>query len=115
MSNYPTNLTEKQWQVIKNIVEPQERNRKNPLREIVNGIFYVNKSGCQWRMLPSDFAPWQTVYYYFRKWKFEGGWERTFSWLENYRRLTIDYEFLTETAEAMVSIAFIQIALNRFF
>ena len=40
---------------------------------------------------------------------------RTFSWLENYRRLTIDYEFLTETAEAMVSIAFIQIALNRFF
>ena len=56
MSNYPTNLTEKQWQVIKNIVDPQERNRKNPLREIVNGIFYVNKSGCQWRMLPSDFA-----------------------------------------------------------
>ena len=41
--------------------------------------------------------------------------ERTFSWLENYRRLTIDYEFLTETAETMVSIAFIQIALNRFF
>ena len=62
MSDYPTNLTEKQWQVIKNIVEPQERNRKSSLREIVNGIFYVNKSGCKWRMLPSDFAPWQTVY-----------------------------------------------------
>ena len=62
MSNYPTNLTEKQWQVIKNIVEPQERNRKSSLREILNGIFYVNKSGCQWRMLPSDFTPWQTVY-----------------------------------------------------
>ena len=40
---------------------------------------------------------------------------RTFSWLENNRRLTIDYEFLTETAEAMVGIAFIQIARNRFF
>ncbi len=65
MSNYPTNLTEKQWQVIKNIVEPQERNRKSSLREIVNGIFYVNKSGCQWRMLPLRL-------------------ERTFSWLENY-------------------------------
>ena len=52
MSDYPTNLTEKQWQVIKNIVEPQERNRKSSLREIVNGIFYVNKSGCQWRMPP---------------------------------------------------------------
>ena len=73
MSDYPTNLTEKQWQVIENIVESQERNRKSSLREIVNGIFYVNKSGCQWRMLPSDFAPWQTVYY--RKWKLEGVWE----------------------------------------
>ena len=44
MSNYPTNLTEKQWQVIKNIVEPQERNIKNSLREILNGIFW----DCQW-------------------------------------------------------------------
>ena len=57
MSDYPTKLTKKQWQVIKNIVESQERNRKSSLREIVNGIFYVNKSGCQWRMFPSDFAP----------------------------------------------------------
>ncbi|MDN0080898.1 transposase [Bacteroides gallinaceum] len=40
--------------------------------------------------------------------------ERSFSWLENFRRLTIDYEFLAETAEAMVQIAFIQIMLNRF-
>lgn len=72
MSNYSTNLTEKQWQVIKNIVEPQERTRKKCLREILNAIFYISKSGCQWRMLPSDFAPWQTVYYYFRKWKLEG-------------------------------------------
>jgi len=48
MSNYSTNLTEKQWQVIKNIVEPQERNRKYFLREILNAIFYVNKSGLVW-------------------------------------------------------------------
>ena len=40
--------------------------------------------------------------------------ERSFSWLENFRRLTIDYEFLAETAEAMVQIAFIQIMLNKF-
>ena len=199
----------------------------------MNAILYINKIGCQWRMLPSDFAPWQTVYCYFRKWKFEGvfeevmdvlhslirkqagrqespslsiidsrsvktshhvdskrgidgnkkvkgrkehmlglplavaiheanlhgskgapqvieklaykfprivkfGWvlevivrpdecpskfqvvpkrwivERSFSWLENFRRLTIDYEFLAETAEAMVQIAFIQIMLNIF-
>lgn len=41
--------------------------------------------------------------------------ERTFSWLENFRRLTIDYEFLAETAEAMVQLACVQIMLNRFF
>ena len=92
MSNYPTNLTEKQWQVIKNIVEPQERNRKNPLREIVNGIFYVNKSGCQWRMLPSDFAPWQTVYYYFRKWKLEGVWEELLNVLHAKARKSVGKE-----------------------
>lgn len=38
----------------------------------MNAILYINKTGCQWRLLPQDFAPWQTVYYYFRKWKFEG-------------------------------------------
>ena len=255
MTHYPTDLTEKQWQVIKNILEPQARNRKHSLKEIMNAILYINKTGCQWRMLPSDFVPWQTVYYYFRKWKLEGvfeevmdtlhafirkqagrqespslgimdsrsvktshhvdsdrgidgnkkikgrkehiivdtlglplavaiheanlhdskgapqvieklaykfprlvkiladggykgkladwvkkkfGWvldvvlrpdecptkfqvlpkrwivERSFSWLENFRRLTIDYEFLAETAEAMVQIAFIQIMLNKF-
>ena len=43
MSNYSTNLTEKQWQVIKNIVEPQERTRKKCLREILNAIFYISK------------------------------------------------------------------------
>ncbi len=38
----------------------------------MDAIFYIVKTGCQWRMLPKDFAPWQTVYYYFRKWKHEG-------------------------------------------
>ena len=46
------------------------------LKEIMNAILYISKTaGCQWRMLPSDFAPWQTVYYYFRKWKLEGVFE----------------------------------------
>lgn len=41
----------------------------------MNAILYINKTDCQWRMLPSDFAPWQTVYYYFRRWKLEGVFE----------------------------------------
>lgn len=255
-TGYPTNLTDNQWQVIEKVINPQERTRKYPLREIMDAILYINKTGCQWRMLPLDFAPWQTVYYYFRKWKLEGviedimdtlhalvrkligreespsmgiidsrsvktshhadtsckgidgnkrvkgrkehivvdtlglplavavheanlhdskgapqviekmeykfprltkiladggyhgslgdwvaekfGWvvevvlrpdecpskfpvlpkrwivERSFSWLENFRRLTIDYEYLAETAEAMVQLAFVQIMLNKF-
>lgn len=47
MTQYPTDLTEKQWQVIKNILEPQARNRKHPLKEIMNAILYINKTGCQ--------------------------------------------------------------------
>jgi len=68
MTNYPTNLSDSQWQYI-SIYLDTNRNRKYPLREIVNAILYVVKSGCQWRMLPGDFAPWKLVYYYFDTWK----------------------------------------------
>lgn len=257
MCKYSTSLTDNQWQVIKKIINPQERSRKHTLRNIMDAILYINKTGCQWRLLPNEFGPWQTVYYYFRKWKLEGvfedlmttlhsqvrklagrkespsmgiidsrsvktshhvepstkgidgnkkikgrkehivvdtlglpmavavheanlhdskgapkvierlenkfprlvkiladggyrgnladwvtekfGWsvevvlrseecptkfpvlpkrwivERSFAWLENFRRLTIDYEYLAETAEAMVQLAFVKIMLNRFF
>jgi putative transposase len=66
--NYPTNLTEKQLQFIKNILDTNNRKRKHDLSEILNAIFYLVKTGCQWRMLPSDFPKWQLVYYYYRKW-----------------------------------------------
>ena len=72
MRQYSTNFTDKQWQIIEKIINLQERKRKHQLRDIMNAILYVNKTGCQWRMLPRHFAPWQTVYYYFRKWKLEG-------------------------------------------
>jgi putative transposase len=65
---YLTDLEETQWQVIKKILKPQERKRKYDLHKIWNAIFYVVKTGCQWRMLPSDFPSWELVYYYYRKW-----------------------------------------------
>ena len=71
MKIYPSDLTDNQWQVIKDLFECG-RKRKHSLRSIVNAILYITKSGCQWRMLPKDFAPWQTVYYYFRQWKLSG-------------------------------------------
>ena len=45
------------------------------LREIINAIFYLTRTGCQWRLLPHDFPPWWTVYFYFRLWKLLGLWE----------------------------------------
>lgn len=71
MKIYPSDLTDNQWQVIKEIVD-DNRKRKHVMRKIVNAILYITKSGCQWRMLPKEFAPWQTVYYYFRQWKHNG-------------------------------------------
>lgn len=56
MSHYPTNLTDKQWQVIKNMLEIKERERKQSLRDIINAMVY-QETGCQWQMLPKDFIP----------------------------------------------------------
>ncbi len=52
------------------------RKREHPYREILNGIFYLLRSGCHWRMLPHDFPKWKTVYHYFRLWRLNGTWER---------------------------------------
>ena len=68
MTNYPTNVSDSSWQIISKYLDTK-RNRKYELREIINAILYVVKTGCQWRMLPGDFAPWKTVYYYFSVWK----------------------------------------------
>lgn len=67
-----TKLTDSQWQVIKDFLGTG-RKRKHCLRGIIDAIFKLNRTGCQWRNLESPF-PWQTVYYYFRKWKFTGSW-----------------------------------------
>ena len=83
---YSTDLTDKQWQVIEKLVTGKVRKRKHSLRSILNGIFYLVKTGCQWRMLPSDFAPWNTVYYYYRKWKYEGLIEELHEMLRDFTR-----------------------------
>jgi putative transposase len=46
------------------------------LREILNAIFYIVRSGCAWRLLPHDFPPWKTIHHYFRTWRLDGTWER---------------------------------------
>jgi len=77
---YPSDLTDVQWGNIEHLF-PQGngmtgRPRTYPLREIVNGVLYLARGGCTWRMLPHDFPPWKTVSYYFYTWRDTGVWEQ---------------------------------------
>ncbi|MBD3906222.1 IS5 family transposase [Chryseobacterium sp. Ch-15] len=65
---YPTDLTLTQWQFIKKTLDFDDRKRKHDLCIIWNAIYYIVKTGCQWRMLPSNYPKWQLVYYYYSKW-----------------------------------------------
>lgn len=72
---YPTDLTDAQWQLLAYCFpEPSKtgRPRQRAYRELLNAIFYLARTACQWRNLPKDFAPWRTVYHYFRLWKRSG-------------------------------------------
>ena len=78
---YPSDLTDQQWELIETLlpdppVGPAGRPPKHSKREIVNAILYLNRTGCAWRMLPKDFPPWQTVYWYFRAWGENGTLDR---------------------------------------
>ena len=76
---YLTDLSDAEWECIEGLLptpENEGRPRLHSLREILNAIFYVVRSGCAWRLLPHDFPPWKTVYHYFRMWRVDRTWER---------------------------------------
>lgn len=75
---YKSDVTDEQWQHIRRFVEaaPNEPALKYDRREIVNAVFYVNRTGCGWEYLPTDLPPWKTVYGYFRKWSRDGTWKK---------------------------------------
>ncbi len=77
--SYPTDLTDTKWELIAPHIPEAEaggRPRKAASRELVNAILYFLRAGCAWRLLPHEFPPWQTVYYYLRRWQREGVWAR---------------------------------------
>ena len=77
--SYPSDLTDEQWEILGPLLPPAKpggRPRTVDLREVVNGILYLLRSGCPWRMVPHDLPPWQTLYKYFRSWTMDGTWER---------------------------------------
>jgi putative transposase len=78
-NQYPSDLTEQEWLLLKDLVPPAKfggRPRTVEIREILNAVFYVLRAGCAWRLVPHDFPKWTTVYHYWRGWRINGLWER---------------------------------------
>jgi putative transposase len=76
---YPSDLTRTQWKRLERLLPPAKpggRPRAVDLREVLNGILYIVRGGCSWRMMPTDLPPWSTCYDYFRKWRDDGTWAR---------------------------------------
>ncbi len=78
-TSYPSDLTDVQWKLIEPLIPkplPGGRPRTVEMRQMVNAILYINRSGNAWRMLPRDFGPWSSVYHYFRTFRDDGTWKR---------------------------------------
>jgi putative transposase len=76
---YPTDLTDRQWDCIKDLIpaaKPGGRPRSLQMRAVINAILYIVVSGCQWRLLPREYPAWQSVYTYFQQWRDDGTWQR---------------------------------------
>ena len=76
---YPSDLSDAEWALLSSLLpaaRPGGRPRSVSIRRIVNGLFYLVRSGCAWRYLPRDYGPWSTVYHYFRQFRRDGTWEQ---------------------------------------
>lgn len=75
---YPTDLSDLQWELIKELIPVSNTGRPRHLdmRDVLNAILYVVVGGIKWRMLPREYPHWQSVYYYFRRWRQQGIWQR---------------------------------------
>ena len=76
---YPSDLTDEQWKLIEPLLpaaRPGGRPRSTDLRDVVDGLLYLSRAGCAWRLLPHEFPPWPTVHHYYRCFRRDGTWER---------------------------------------
>jgi putative transposase len=76
---YPSDLTDEQWAILEPLIPPAKHGgapRTADMREVLNTLFYQNRSGCQWDMLPHDLAPKSTAYDYFLRWRDDGTWQK---------------------------------------
>lgn len=138
---FHTNFSESQRRLLRSVFPPlNSRLRKHDTFDILEAIFFIVKTGIQWARLPLGYPPYKTVYYHYRCWgecgdldlalhvlvcmKREdngqsrepdtGVVERAFSWLQNYRRLTCNFERYRSTARAMTMFACVFFMLRYF-
>lgn len=77
-ANYPSDLTDEQWQLIRPLLPKRKKRGRPPIdrRDVIDAILYVVRTGCQWRQLPLDFPNWRTVYTVFWRWRKAGVWQQ---------------------------------------
>ena len=88
-TTYPSDLTDAEWECVRRSLPPlpqRGRPRIHSPRRILDAIFYVVRTGCAWRYLPSDFPPWQTVFYHFRRCRLQGTWHLLYTALHRAER-----------------------------
>jgi putative transposase len=75
---YDTDLTDEQFALVESLLPRPKRTGRPPadLRQVLNALFYLARTGCQWRLLPHDFPPWSTVHTWYRRWRNDGTWDR---------------------------------------
>jgi putative transposase len=76
---YASDLSDEEWHILAPLLPPEKpggRPRKYPMREVINGIQYVLRGGCAWRLMPHNLPHWQTAYQYFCAWRQDGTWSR---------------------------------------
>ena len=132
---YPSDLSNAEWALVEPMIPPASRGgrkRSIDIREVLNAIFYVLWTGCQWKALPKDLPPKSTAHYYFMLWDWDGTlerihhalygfevvpkrWivERTIAWISRFRRLARDFERYARTVAAFIRLAMVRIMLRR--
>jgi putative transposase len=104
---YRSDLTDEQWELMQIVipeVKPGGRPRSVNMREVINAMLYLNRSGCQWDMLPHDLPPKSSVYEYFAAWRDDGTWQRMLDVMrEGYRNIHAKSEEPTPSAASIDS------------
>lgn len=93
--SYPSDLTDAEWAILSSLIPLAKeggRPRTTEMRDVLDAIFYVDRTGCQWRALPRDFPAWSTVWSYFRRWRNDGTWERIHTALREQVRVRMGRE-----------------------